>query len=85
MTQQNAGTRTLTRLPIGLGCMGMSGVYGATDDAESIATMKKWNPMPAIATGMRTRGIHRPMAAMMIEPALAWSLLTNSSKACPAS
>ena len=26
--------------PIGLGCMGMSGVYGATDDAESIATIR---------------------------------------------
>jgi aryl-alcohol dehydrogenase-like predicted oxidoreductase len=25
--------------PLGLGCMGMSGVYGATDDAESIATI----------------------------------------------
>jgi aryl-alcohol dehydrogenase-like predicted oxidoreductase len=25
--------------PIGLGCMGMSGMYGATDDAESIATI----------------------------------------------
>src|SRR5256885_624137 len=26
--------------PIGLGCMGMSGPYGATDDAESIATLQ---------------------------------------------
>lgn len=25
--------------PLGLGCMGMSGVYGRTDDAESIATI----------------------------------------------
>jgi len=25
--------------PIGLGCMGMSGMYGASDDAESIATI----------------------------------------------
>jgi len=25
--------------PIALGCMGMSGIYGATDDAESIATI----------------------------------------------
>jgi len=25
--------------PIGLGCMGMSGVYGPTDDAESLATI----------------------------------------------
>ena len=26
--------------PVGLGCMGMSGLYGATDDAESIATIQ---------------------------------------------
>src|SRR6185437_8318234 len=26
--------------PLGLGCMGMSGVYGATDDAESVATIQ---------------------------------------------
>ncbi len=26
--------------PLGLGCMGMSGTYGATDDAESIATIR---------------------------------------------
>ncbi len=26
--------------PLSLGCMGMSGVYGATDDAESIATIQ---------------------------------------------
>ena len=25
--------------PIALGCMGMSGMYGATDDAESLATI----------------------------------------------
>ena len=41
-------TKTLTKLgttgphvfPLGLGCMGMSGMYGATDDAESIATIQ---------------------------------------------
>jgi aryl-alcohol dehydrogenase-like predicted oxidoreductase len=27
--------------PLGLGCMGMSGVYGASDDAESIATIRR--------------------------------------------
>jgi aryl-alcohol dehydrogenase-like predicted oxidoreductase len=27
--------------PIGLGCMGMSGLYGASDDAESIATIHR--------------------------------------------
>src|SRR5437762_14257188 len=26
--------------PLGLGCMGMSGVYGATDEAESVATVQ---------------------------------------------
>ncbi len=26
--------------PIGLGCMGMSGLYGATDDGESVATIQ---------------------------------------------
>lgn len=26
--------------PLGLGCMGMSGIYGATDDAESIRTIQ---------------------------------------------
>ncbi|RYZ45395.1 MAG: aldo/keto reductase, partial [Myxococcaceae bacterium] len=26
--------------PLGLGCMGMSGMYGATDDAESIRTLQ---------------------------------------------
>ena len=26
--------------PLGLGCMGFSGVYGATDDAESVATIQ---------------------------------------------
>ena len=25
---------------IGLGCMGMSGMYGASDDAESVATIR---------------------------------------------
>ena len=27
-------------LPLGLGCMGMSGMYGATDDDESVATIQ---------------------------------------------
>ena len=27
--------------PIALGCMGMSGMYGASDDAESIATIQE--------------------------------------------
>src|SRR5437868_14834185 len=28
------------QFPIGLGCMGMSGIYGATDDAESVRTIQ---------------------------------------------
>jgi aryl-alcohol dehydrogenase-like predicted oxidoreductase len=28
-----------TKFPLGLGCMGMSGMYGPSDDAESIATI----------------------------------------------
>jgi aryl-alcohol dehydrogenase-like predicted oxidoreductase len=34
--------------PLGLGCMGMSGVYGATDDAESVRTIHE-----AIERGVR--------------------------------
>ena len=34
--------------PLGLGCMGMSGMYGATDDAESIRTIQE-----AIEHGVR--------------------------------
>jgi aryl-alcohol dehydrogenase-like predicted oxidoreductase len=30
---------TTTNVPLGLGCMGMSGMYGPSDDAESIATI----------------------------------------------
>ena len=26
--------------PLGLGCMGMSGMYGKTDDEESVATIQ---------------------------------------------
>ncbi len=33
------GTTGLDVFPIALGCMGMSGMYGASDDAESIATI----------------------------------------------
>ena len=44
MTTITAERRKLGRIgpevfPIALGCMGMSGMYGATDDAESIATI----------------------------------------------
>ena len=34
------GHSELTVRPIGLGCMGMSQFYGATDDAESVATLR---------------------------------------------
>jgi aryl-alcohol dehydrogenase-like predicted oxidoreductase len=33
------GTTDVNVFPIALGCMGMSGMYGASDDAESIATI----------------------------------------------
>ena len=34
------GSTGPTVFPLGLGCMGMSGTYGATDDAESIRTLQ---------------------------------------------
>jgi aryl-alcohol dehydrogenase-like predicted oxidoreductase len=34
------GTTGPEVFPLGLGCMGMSGVYGATDDAESVRTIQ---------------------------------------------
>jgi len=47
MTTATQGTRTVKLgetgpavFPIGLGCMGMSGMYGATDDAESVRTIQ---------------------------------------------
>jgi aryl-alcohol dehydrogenase-like predicted oxidoreductase len=48
MTDIAANPAKLTRLgktgpavfPIGLGCMGMSGMYGASDDDESVATIR---------------------------------------------
>jgi aryl-alcohol dehydrogenase-like predicted oxidoreductase len=44
MTTATRQTRKLGRIgpeifPIALGCMGMSGMYGATDEAESVATI----------------------------------------------
>ncbi|MEJ7734076.1 MAG: aldo/keto reductase, partial [Polyangiaceae bacterium] len=35
------GSTGPTVFPIGLGCMGMSGAYGPTDDAESVATIQE--------------------------------------------
>jgi aryl-alcohol dehydrogenase-like predicted oxidoreductase len=34
------GTKGPEVFPLGLGCMGMSGMYGATDDAESVRTIQ---------------------------------------------
>jgi aryl-alcohol dehydrogenase-like predicted oxidoreductase len=34
------GTTGPSVFPLGLGCMGMSGMYGPTDDAESVATIQ---------------------------------------------
>src|SRR5437868_9550417 len=39
MERQRFGSSDLTVSAIGLGCYGMSGVYGPVDDAESIATI----------------------------------------------
>ncbi|SPM26662.1 aldo/keto reductase [Mycobacterium terramassiliense] len=40
LARVSLGHSELTVRPIGLGCMGMSQFYGATDDAESIATLR---------------------------------------------
>jgi len=40
MRQQRLGKSDLTVCPIGLGCMSMSGVYGQSDDAESIGVIQ---------------------------------------------
>ena len=39
LTPRQLGTHGPSVFPISLGCMGMSGVYGASDDNESIATI----------------------------------------------
>ncbi|MCG5052976.1 MAG: aldo/keto reductase [Myxococcales bacterium] len=36
----NLGRSGPAVFPVGLGCMGMSGMYGPTDDAESVATLR---------------------------------------------
>ena len=41
MEQRQLGTSGLTVSAIGLGCMGMSSFYGATDDDEAIATIHR--------------------------------------------
>ncbi|HEY3916244.1 MAG TPA: aldo/keto reductase [Stellaceae bacterium] len=41
MERHRFGTTDLTVSAIGLGCYGMSGVYGPADDAESIATIRR--------------------------------------------
>ncbi|MGA7262828.1 MAG: aldo/keto reductase [Stellaceae bacterium] len=41
MERQRFGSSDLTISAIGLGCYGMSGVYGPADDAESIATIRR--------------------------------------------
>jgi aryl-alcohol dehydrogenase-like predicted oxidoreductase len=38
-TSRRLGTRGPTVFPLALGCMGMSGMYGNADEAESIATL----------------------------------------------
>jgi pyridoxine 4-dehydrogenase len=41
MERHRFGNTDLTVSAIGLGCYGMSGVYGPADDAESIATIRR--------------------------------------------
>ena len=41
MQQRNLGSQGLTVSTEGLGCMGMSAFYGAFDDAESTATIRR--------------------------------------------
>src|SRR5436190_3298803 len=41
MERHRFGNSDLTVSAIGLGCYGMSGVYGPADDAESIATLRR--------------------------------------------
>ena len=41
MERYRFGNSDLTVSAIGLGCYGMSGVYGPADDAESIATIRR--------------------------------------------
>jgi aryl-alcohol dehydrogenase-like predicted oxidoreductase len=41
MESRHLGTQGLTVSALGLGCMGMSWGYGATDEAESIATIRR--------------------------------------------
>jgi aryl-alcohol dehydrogenase-like predicted oxidoreductase len=40
MTKLKLGNNGPLVSPLGLGCMGMSGMYGATDDAESVRTIE---------------------------------------------
>src|SRR5260370_28849082 len=41
MERQRFGNSDLTVSAIGLGCYGMSGVYGPADDAESVAAIRR--------------------------------------------
>ena len=41
MEQRKLGTQGLSVSALGLGCMGMSAFYGATDEAESIAAIRR--------------------------------------------
>ena len=41
MERHRFGKSDLMVSAIGLGCYGMSGVYGPADDAESIATIRR--------------------------------------------
>ncbi|MDP9843405.1 aldo/keto reductase [Streptosporangium lutulentum] len=41
MEERKVGNLGLTSSIVGLGCMGMTGAYGAADESESIATIRR--------------------------------------------
>ena len=64
------GTTGPTVFPLGLGCMGMSGFYGATDEEEAVATIQAadgpaclgWEPLVRLAFLRPALGISAPRA-----------------------
>src|SRR5580765_6062323 len=58
MKTRQLGRSGLTVSAIGLGCMGMSEFYGATDDAESIATIHR--PLDLGCTFLDTADMYGP-------------------------
>ncbi len=60
MQQRRLGRQGPLVSALGLGCMGMSEFYGATDDAESIATIHRaLEPRPRMHGDVRVLRRHR--------------------------